>query len=138
MVRVPFEPKPLTRLPPFMYACIRSLQLLDCKQHHGLVQTLGLDSILHEVCLRDDGRDGKTHRDSHTAQCLRVLGELLVAAAHAARVEVGAGAHGREVQHVDAGLGEHEDADAGRFPPDAVEVVPGRVAGRAVRKEGRE
>ena len=108
---------------------------LEREQHHGLVQTHGLDRVLHEVRLRDDGRDGQADGDGHAAQRLRVLREVLVAAAHVARVEVGAGPHGGEVEGVDARLGEHEDADAGRFPPDAVQIGPGRVAGGPVREE---
>ena len=109
---------------------------LECKQNHSLVQTLGLNGILHEIRLRDNRRDGQTDRNRHTTQRLRVLRELLVATAHVARIEIRVWSHGREVKRVDAGLGEHQDADAGRLPPDAVQVVPGRVTGRAVREEG--
>ncbi len=100
------------------------------------MQTFGLNGILHEVCLGDNGRDGQAHRDGHAAQSLGILREALVAAAHVAGVEVRVRAHGREVQRVDAGLGEHQDADARRLLPDAIEVVPGRIAGGAVREEG--
>ena len=111
---------------------------LEREQNHSLVQALGLDGILHEVRLGDNGRDGQPDRHGHAAERLRVLREVLVAVAHVARVEVRVGPHGREVERVDAGFRQHEDADAGRLAPDAVEVVPGRVPRRAVRKEGAE
>ena len=99
------------------------------------MQTFRLNGVLHEVRLGDNGRDGQADGDGHAAERLRVLREVLVAAAHVARVEVGARARGREVEGVDAGLGEHEDTDAGRLAPDAVQVVPGRVPRGAVREE---
>lgn len=99
------------------------------------MQTLGLNRLLHEIRLRHNRRDGKPHRNGHTAQRLRVLREVLVPAAHVARIEVRIRPHGREVERVDARLREHQDADASRLVPDAVEVVPGRVARGAVREE---
>lgn len=93
---------------------------LECKQNHSLVQTLGLNGILHEIRLRDNRRDGQTDRHRHATKRLRVLRELLVATAHVAGIEIRVCSHGREVKRVDAGLGEHQDADAGRLPPDAV------------------
>ncbi len=100
------------------------------------MQTFRLNGILHEVRLGDNGRDGQAHRDGHAAQSLGILREALVAAAHVAGVEVRVRAHGREVQRVDARLGEHQDADTRRLLPDAIEVVPGWIAGGAVREEG--
>ena len=116
--------------PPFIHAS------LEGKQDHGLVQALGLNGILHEIRLGDNGCDGQAHGDSHTAQSLRVLCKVFVTAAHVAWIEVGVGAHGREVQRVDARLGEHQDADTGSLTPDAVEIVPSGIARGAVREEG--
>ena len=125
------EPNPASAMHPYLHPTT-----LEGKQNHSLVQTLGLNGFLHEVRLGDNGRDGQTDRNRHTAQCLRVLRELLVPAAHVAGIEVRVWPHRREIERVDAGLGEHEDADAGRLAPDTVQVVPGRVTGRAVREEG--
>lgn len=102
------------------------------------MQALCLNSILHEIRLRHNGRDGQTHRNSHTTQRSRILREILVATAHAARIEVRIRAHGREVEAVDARLREHEDADASGFFPYSVEVVPGGIVGGAVGEERSE
>ena len=98
------------------------------------MQTLRLNGILHEVRFRDDGRDSKADRDSHTTKGLRVLREFLVAAAHVARIKVRIRAHGREVQRVDAGLRQHQDADASGFSPDTIQIVPGWIV-RGTRSE---
>ena len=110
--------------------------ILERQQHPSLMQTLGLDYLLHEIRLRHHRRDGQAHRHGHAAQCHRVAREAIVASAHVARVEVGIRPHGREVERVDAGVGQHAGADAGRLAPDTVQVVPGRVAGRARGEEG--
>lgn len=102
------------------------------------MQALSLNRILHEVCLRDNRRDGQSDRNSHAAERAGILRKVLVNAAHVAGVEVRVGPHGREVECVDAWLGEHEDADAGRLAPDEVQVLPGRVAGSAWRQERGE
>lgn len=112
--------------------------ILDGKQNHGLVQTFRLDCVFHEVRLGDDGRDGKADRDSHAAEGLRILREILVAVAHVARVEVRVWAHGREVQRVDARLREHQDADASGLSPDPIQIVPSCIARGAVSEEGLE
>ena len=88
------------------------------------MQASRLNGILHEVRLGDNGGDGKTDRDSHAAEGLRVLREFLVAAAHVARIEVRVWAHGRKVERVDARLRQHLDADASGLPPDTVQIVP--------------
>ena len=104
------------------------------------MQTLGLDRLLHKIRLGHNGRDGQPHRHRHAAQRLRILRrpEPFVPVAHVARVEVGIRSRGREIEGVDAGFGEHEEADPGRFVPDAVQVRPGRVPRRAVREERGE
>ena len=91
------------------------------------MQTLGLNRILHEIRLRNHRRNSQTHRHSYTTQRNRVARESFVPTAHVARIEVGIRPHGREVKRVDAGLGQHEDADAGRLAPDA---VPGACRAR--------
>lgn len=102
------------------------------------MQTLRLDRILHEIRLGNNRRDSQTHRNSHTAQRLRIVREILVPTTHVARVEVRTGSLGREIQRVDARLREHQNPDADRLSPDAVQVVPGRVARGAVGEERRE
>ena len=74
------------------------------KQYHGLVKTLGLDRVLHEVRLSNNGCDGEADRDGHAAEGLRVLSESLVAVAHVARVKIGIGAHKGEVKRVNTWL----------------------------------
>ena len=91
------------------------------------MQTLGLNGIFHKVRLRDDRRDSQTDRHSHAPQCLRLLWERIVTIAHVARIEVRVWTHGGEIERVDAGLGQHEDTDAGGLSPDAIEIVPGRI-----------
>lgn len=100
------------------------------------MQTLRLNRVLHEVCLRDNGRDGKADRDSHAAKGLRILREILVATAHVAWIEIRVWAHGGEVQRIDAWFRQHQDADASRFPPDTIEIVPSWVARGAMSEEG--
>lgn len=102
------------------------------------MQTFRLDGIFHEVRLGDNGRDGEADGDGHAAQGLRVLREVLVAAAHVAWIEVGVWTHGWEVQRVDARLREHCDADADGLAPDAIQVVPSWIARGTVREEGLE
>lgn len=102
------------------------------------MQTLGLNRILHEVRLGDDGRDGKADRDSHAAKRLRVLREVFVAVAHVAWIEIGIGTHGRKVERVDTGLREHEDADASCLAPDTIQVIPSWITRGAMSEERLE
>ena len=102
------------------------------------MQTLRLNCFLHEIRLRDYWRDRQAHRHGHAAQRRWITREAIVLTVHVARVEVRVRPHGREVKRVDTGLGQHEDTNTGCLAPDAVQIVPGRVPGRAGAEDGAE